>query len=119
MELRAGGLRSAERFCGDERDGIQRCSMKKMILLATLFASALPLVGCETPQQQGAANGAVLGGAAGALFGGLATGRPGGALAGAAVGAATGAVVGSASAPRRCVRVGYDYNGNQVCLAYE
>jgi hypothetical protein len=92
--------------------------MKKTILLATLFASAFSLAGCNTPQQQGAANGAVLGGAAGALFGGLASGRPGGALAGAAIGAATGAAVGAASAPRTCARIGYDYYGNQVCLAY-
>ena len=91
--------------------------MKKAILLAVV-ASSLSLAGCNTPQQQGAANGALFGGAAGALVGGLATGRPGGALAGAAVGAATGAAVGAASAPRRCARGGYDYYGNPVCLAY-
>jgi hypothetical protein len=92
--------------------------MKKTILLATLLSSALSLAGCNTPEQQGAANGAVLGGATGALVGGLATGRPGGALAGAAIGAATGAAVGAATAPKRCARIGYDYYGNQVCLAY-
>ena len=92
--------------------------MKKMMVLAATVAVSLSLAGCNTPQQQGAANGAVLGGAAGALVGGLATGRTGGALAGAAVGAATGAVVGSASAPRPCARIGYDYYGNQVCVAY-
>jgi hypothetical protein len=96
--------------------------MKKTILLATLVASALSLAGCDTPQGQSAANGAVLGGAAGALFGGLASGRPGGALAGAAVGAATGAAVGAAAAapppPPPCARFGYDYYGNRVCLAY-
>lgn len=92
--------------------------MKRFLVFGTLLASLAVLSGCNTPQQQGAANGAVLGGAAGALVGGLATGRAGGALAGAAVGAATGAVVGGASAPRTCARVGYDYDGNRICLAY-
>ena len=87
--------------------------MKKTVLAAAALASMLGLAGCGTPQGDRAAGGAVLGGAA-------ATGRPGGALAGAAVGAASGAIIGAATTPppRRCARVGYDYYGNRVCVAY-
>ena len=56
--------------------------MKKLMILSLAVAAALPIAGCETPQQQNAANGAVLGGVAGALIGGAPTGRPGGALVG-------------------------------------
>ncbi len=107
--------------------------MRVKMLTAGAMASALLLSGCYTPQQQNAANGAVLGGATGALIGGLASGRAGGALAGGAIGAATGAIVGSAATPRpapgpvvygapppppACARFGYDPYGNQVCLQY-
>ena len=113
--------------------------MRIKILTAGAMASALLLSGCYTPQQQNAANGAVLGGATGALIGGLASGRPGGALLGGALGAATGAVVGSAATPQpapvvygappprvvyaappppACARFGYDAYGNQICLQY-
>lgn len=109
--------------------------MKKAFLAAGALASALALSGCYTPQQQNAANGAVLGGATGALIGGLASGRAGGALAGGALGAATGAILGSASTPPPprvyepvptvyvappppppCARFSYDPYGNEVCL---
>ena len=56
--------------------------MKKLMILSLAMAAALPIAGCETPQQQNAANGAMLGGATGALIGGALTGRPGGALVG-------------------------------------
>jgi hypothetical protein len=96
--------------------------MKKLMILSLAVAAALPIAGCETPQQQNAANGAVLGGVAGALIGGAATGRPGGALAGAAIGAASGAVIGSASTPPgpgyRCGEWYYDYYGNRVCRGW-
>ena len=72
--------------------------MKRLILLS-FAAAAVALAGCETPQQQNAANGALLGGVTGAIIGGAATDRPGGALAGAAIGATTGAIIGSAATP--------------------
>jgi hypothetical protein len=101
------------------RDAEETDTMKKLMILSLAVAAALPIAGCETPQQQNAANGAVLGGVAGALIGGAATGRPGGALAGAAIGAASGAVIGSASTPpgpvSRCGEWYYDYYGNRVC----
>jgi hypothetical protein len=114
--------------------------MRMNLLAASALVSALALSGCNTPQGQNAAGGAVLGGATGALIGGLATGRAGGAVAGGALGAATGAIIGSASTPRpapvvygappppvvyaapppppACARFGYDAYGNQVCLRY-
>jgi len=86
------------------------------------FGGGLPIAGCETPQQQNAANGAVLGGAAGALLGGALTGRPGGAIVGGITGAAAGAMIGSASTPPgpgyRCGEWYYDYYGNRVCRAW-
>jgi hypothetical protein len=104
------------------RDAEETKTMKKLMILYLAIAAALPIAGCETPQQQNAANGAVLGGVAGALIGGAATGRPGGALAGAAIGAASGAVIGSASTPPgpgyRCGEWYYDYYGNRVCRAW-
>ncbi len=114
-----------------------RATMNKAFLAAGALASALALSGCQTPQQQNAANGAVLGGATGALIGGLASGRAGGALAGGAIGAATGAILGSAATPPPppaygpvptvyaappppppCARFGFDPYGNRICLAY-
>jgi len=103
--------------------------MKRLMLLSFAVAG-LALAGCETPQQQNAANGAVLGGLTGALIGGAATDRPGGALAGAAIGAATGAIIGSAATPPgpgyapppppppRCAEWYYDYYGRHVCRSY-
>jgi len=102
--------------------------MKRLILLS-FAAAALALAGCETPQQQNAANGALLGGVTGAIIGGAATDRPGGALAGAAIGATTGAIIGSAATPpdagyapppppRRCAEWYYDYYGRRVCGAF-
>ena len=91
--------------------------MKKMILMAVALTLALPLGGCYTPQDR-AVGGAAIGGATGAALGAAATGRAGGAVAGGLIGAATGAVVGASTAPRPCARMGYDYYGNPVCLAY-
>ena len=110
--------------------------MKKMILAASALASAFAVSGCQTAQQQNAANGALLGGATGALIGGLASGRAGGALAGGAIGAASGAILGSAATPPpaygpgpvvyapppppppACARFTLDPYGNRVCVAY-
>ena len=93
--------------------------MKKVILLAAAIATALPLAGCNSRDPgDRAAGGALIGAGAGALIGAAATGRPGGALAGAAIGAAGGAIVGASTTPRRCIRSGYDYYGNPVCLRY-
>jgi uncharacterized membrane protein len=91
--------------------------MKKTILVVVALASAVSLAGCQTPGDR-AAGGALIGGATGAAIGGAATGRAGGAVAGGLIGAATGAIVGASTAPQRCVRYGYDYYGNPVCLAY-
>jgi hypothetical protein len=115
--------------------------MMRIGMGAASLAAALTLAGCYTPQQQNAANGAVLGGATGALIGGLASGRAGGALAGGALGAATGAIIGGAATPKppvvyaapppapvvypappppppACARFGYDAYGNQICVQY-
>jgi predicted small secreted protein len=102
--------------------------MMKLMALSLALATALPAAGCNTPQGQNAAGGAVIGGATGALLGGALTNRPGGALLGAVAGATAGAMVGSAAAtpqdpgyappPRRCAEFYYDYYGNRVCRAY-
>jgi len=102
--------------------------MLKFSGLALGLAAALSLAGCNTPEGQGAAGGAVLGGATGALLGAAVTGRPGGALLGGVAGAATGAMIGSASAapqdpgyappPRRCAEFYYDYYGREHCRAW-
>jgi hypothetical protein len=95
--------------------------MKKVILTVAVLASSLSLAACNSydPGDR-AVGGALLGAAGGALVGAAVTGRPGGALAGAAIGGASGAVVGAATTPQPggCARVGYDYYGNRVCLAY-
>jgi predicted small secreted protein len=104
----------------------------KVSVLALGVAAALSLAGCNTPEGQGAAGGAVIGGATGALLGAAITNRPGGALLGGVAGAATGAMIGSAAArpqdpgyappppppPRRCAEFYYDYYGRQVCRAW-
>ena len=101
--------------------------MLKFSGLALGLAAALSLAGCNTPEGQGAAGGAVLGGATGALLGAALTGRPGGAVIGGVTGAATGAMVASAMTPRdpgyappprRCAEFYYDYYGNRVCRTY-
>jgi hypothetical protein len=93
--------------------------MKTLLVLALAAIAAAPLVGCDTPQGQNAAGGALLGGATGAILGGAITGRPGGALVGAATGAAAGAIIGSAATPPgpgyHCAEWYYDYYGNRVC----
>ncbi len=102
--------------------------MRNVSGLALAMAAALSLAGCNTPQGQGAAGGAVLGGATGALLGAAVSNRPEGALLGGVAGAATGAMIGSAAAgpqdpgyappPRRCAEYYYDYYGRQVCRAW-
>ncbi|HYC24476.1 MAG TPA: hypothetical protein VEC58_00445 [Roseiarcus sp.] len=110
--------------------------MKTLVLLSTAAVAAIALGGCDTPQGQNAAGGALLGGATGALIGAAATGgHANGALVGGAVGAATGAMIGAASTPPgpyygpgpyapppgpppRCAQFYYDYNGNRFCQAY-
>ena len=87
--------------------------MKKTYFLAAIGVGALALAGCaDTLQNNAAARGGLLGAAAGALVG-------------AAIGGATGAVVGASTVRseryrprRRCVRVGYDYDGNRICRQY-
>ena len=78
--------------------------MRKVSGLALGLAAALSLAGCNTPEGQGAAGGAVIGGATGALLGAAITNRPAGALLGGVAGAATGAMVGSAVGARRRIR---------------
>ena len=107
--------------------------MKEMTLkfcgLALALAATVSLAGCNTPDGQGAAGGAVLGGATGALLGAALTNRPAGALLGGVAGAATGAMIGSASARdadrdyepprhRRCAETYYDYYGHERCRAW-
>jgi hypothetical protein len=97
--------------------------MRKVLSLGLVVACALSAAGCNTPQGQNAAGGAIVGGAGGALLGAAVTGgKPGGAIVGGVLGAATGAMVGSAmtpsAPPRQCAQVGYDYYGNQICQAY-
>ena len=78
---RVSGAKAAAREFGvgarASRDAEETDTMKKLMILSLAMAAALPIAGCETPQQQNAANGAVLGGVAGALIGGAATGRAG------------------------------------------
>ena len=96
--------------------------MKTLVILSLAATVALPLAGCDTPQGQNTANGALLGGATGAILGGVLTGRPAGALVGGVAGAATGAAIGSASTPPgpgyRCAEWYYDYYGNRVCRSW-
>lgn len=96
--------------------------MRKVVLVAAALASALALGGCGNTSSERAAGGALLGGAAGAIIGGAATGKVGGAVAGGVIGAVGGAVIGGVTAPQeqgaRCLRYGYDYDGNQVCTRY-
>jgi osmotically inducible lipoprotein OsmB len=92
-------------------------AMRTISSLFLALIMAVPLAGCGTTRDDRAVNGALLGGAAGAVVGGLASGRAGGALAGGAIGAAAGAIIGAETTPtRRCVRWGYDYDGNRICL---
>ncbi len=102
--------------------------VRKVSSLVLSLAAALSLAGCNTPEGQGAAGGAVIGGATGALLGAAITNRPAGALLGGVAGATAGAMVGSAAArpqdpgyappPRRCAEYYYDYYGRQVCRAW-
>jgi hypothetical protein len=94
--------------------------MRKFVVVATALVMAFPLVGCNSPGDR-ALGGAALGGVGGAAVGSaLSHGRAGGTLAGAAIGAASGAVIGAATAPQppQCAQWGWDYYGNNVCVAY-
>jgi osmotically inducible lipoprotein OsmB len=97
-------------------------AMKKLLILSLAATAALALAGCDTPQGQNAANGALLGGATGAVLGGVLTGKPVGALVGGVAGATTGAMIGSASTPpgpgSQCAEWYYDYYGNRVCRSW-
>lgn len=88
--------------------------MKKFIAAALACSLALPLAGCNTPEDR-ALGGGALGAGLGAAIGGLATGRAGGALAGAAIGGASGAIAGAATAPRCPYGTYRDYYGNVYC----
>src|SRR5271167_306527 len=103
--------------------------MKKWICLSFALAAAVSVAGCNTPQGQNAAGGAVLGGATGALLGGAIGGNAGAAAIGGLTGAAAGAMIGSAATPaygypplppppHRCAEWYYDYYGNRVCRAF-
>ncbi len=105
--------------------------MKRLMILSLAVATAVSLAGCDTPQGQNAAGGALIGGATGALLGGALTNRPGGAIVGGIAGATTGAMIGSAATPPGpgyyppppppqggCAEWYYDYNGNRVCRSY-
>jgi len=117
--------------------------VRRILALSLALASAASVAGCQTPQQQNALGGAVVGGAGGALIGSaLSHGSAGGALAGAAIGGGTGALLGAAATaqapyyggppppayfglppgpppgPGRCAQWVFDYNGNRVCTAY-
>lgn len=114
--------------------------MVRLIHLCAALAVAVPLAGCNTPEGQNAASGALFGGATGALLGAAVTGKPGGALVGGAIGAATGATIAAASTPPpgyygpgpygpgpgpyydgpppRCAEFYYDSYGNRRCRAY-
>ena len=99
--------------------------MKKILSLTLVGAMALAAAGCNTPQGQNAAGGALIGGGTGALLGAAVSGgKPGATLVGGAIGAASGAMIGSAMTPqpapppRQCARWGYDYNGNPICQAF-
>jgi hypothetical protein len=96
---------------------LKEAMMGKFAAISLSLLMIVPLAGCGTTREDRAVNGALLGAGAGAVVGGLATGRAGGALAGGALGAAAGAIIGAETAPkRRCVRYGYDYDGNRICL---
>jgi hypothetical protein len=118
------------------RDG-KLHQIKRIPALSLVFAAAVSLSACQTPQQQNALMGGTLGAGTGALIGAAASGgSAGGALAGAAIGAGAGALLGSAATPpgpyyggpplgyyggpppRRCAQWAYDYNGNRVCTAF-
>ena len=95
--------------------------MTRWIALSLALAAGISLAGCNTPQGQNAAGGALIGGATGATIGAVASGgRPGATIVGGVAGAAAGAMIGSAMTPQpgRCAQWGYDYYGNRVCTAY-
>ncbi len=72
--------------------------MRKPVYLSTTLALALVAAGCDTPQGQNAASGALAGGANGAMIGASVTaGHPAGVLLGGVFGAAGGAMVASAA----------------------
>ncbi len=93
----------------------------KVIAVAVALTSALSLSACYTPQQQqGTIVGGALGAGTGALIGSAVSGgAPGGVIAGAAIGGVSGALIGNAvTAPRHCVRHGYDAYGNRICIRW-
>jgi osmotically inducible lipoprotein OsmB len=89
---------------------------RKMSLIPVAMVAVIALGGCGQTEGQRATSGALLGGTAGAVIGGATTRTWGGAAVGGALGAAGGAIIGAATTPRRCIRYGYDYYGNYVCV---
>jgi osmotically inducible lipoprotein OsmB len=89
--------------------------MKKLFALG-LAVIALALAGCETPREQGAVGGALIGAGSGALIGSAITGgRSNGAWAGAALGGAAGALIGANSAQSQGQQCWQDQYGRTVC----
>jgi uncharacterized protein YcfJ len=94
---------------------------RKAILLALALAGAMSVSACQTPyQQQGTLVGGALGAGTGALIGSAVSGgSAGGAIAGGVIGAVGGGLIGNAvTAPRHCVRHGYDAYGRRICVAW-
>lgn len=73
--------------------------MKKLNIVILAALAAVPLAGCQTPEDR-ALGGALLGGATGAAIGAATTGRASGAAVGGALGAASGAIIGATTAPQ-------------------
>src|SRR5271155_2842005 len=99
---RIGSIRS-QGVSVAQRDALEVEKMNKAICLSLALAGAVCLAGCDTPQGQNAAGGAVVGGLTGALLGSaIDHGHVGGAgtVVGAVTGAAAGAMVGSAATPQ-------------------
>jgi uncharacterized protein YcfJ len=95
--------------------------MRIRLGLTLVFAFAVSLSACETPQQQtGTLAGGAIGAGAGALVGSAVSGgSAGGAVAGAVIGGGAGALVGNhATRPRHCAHWGFDRYGNRVCVAW-
>lgn len=103
--------------------------MRKIAVLAAAAGMAATLAGCaDTPRDNAAARGGLIGAASGALIGAAVTGRSSGALVGAAIGGAAGAITGASAhdarrydpppARRRCARWAYDYDGNRICREF-
>jgi hypothetical protein len=111
--------------------------LRNLAGLALAGAIMVSLSACNTPQENNAVVGGVMGGTTGAIVGSVASGgQPGAAVAGGLIGAATGAILGAAVTPQgpgyyppqgpgyypppphACASWYYDYYGNRVCRGY-